>query len=179
MALPEGASGATPSVVIAVRSLKTPIGTVHVAASPHRVVSVELPRPRGDRGLERWVRERFAPSPELPALSAAVTQLREYFAHTRRIFDLALDPAGTEFQRRVWERVQAIPYGETSTYGHIADAIGNAHLARTVGVAVRANPMPIIIPCHRVIGADGSLAGYSGGVRRKIWLLRHEGVLLA
>jgi methylated-DNA-[protein]-cysteine S-methyltransferase len=164
------------SVTIAMRALKTPVGVLQVVASHDAVLSIELPRPRAGRPLERWLEARHG---QTPALQAALTQLREYFAGRRRRFDVPVDPAGTSFQQRVWSAIAAIPFGETTSYGAIAAALGGADKARAVGAAVGANPIPIIIPCHRVIGSDGSLTGYAGGLRMKIWLLRHEGALLA
>jgi methylated-DNA-[protein]-cysteine S-methyltransferase len=161
---------------IAVGSLKTPVGVLQVAASHDAVLSIELPRPRSERPLERWLEARHG---QTPALQAALTQLREYFAGRRRRFDVPVDPAGTHFQQRVWSAVAAIRFGETTSYGAIAADLGGTEKARAVGAAVGANPIPIIIPCHRVIGSDGSLTGYGGGLRMKIWLLRHEGTLLA
>jgi methylated-DNA-[protein]-cysteine S-methyltransferase len=166
-------------ITVAVRVLKTPIGALQVAASAECVLSIALPRRRSEPPIERWLRARFLKRSATPALRAAFVQLREYFAGKRRQFDLPLDPAGTEFQQRVWQMVAAIPYGETVSYGTIAARLGAAQKARAVGAAVGANPIPIIIPCHRVIGTDGALTGYGGGLRMKIWLLRHEGVLLA
>jgi methylated-DNA-[protein]-cysteine S-methyltransferase len=103
-----------------------------------------------------------------------ISQLNEYFQGTRKVFNLPLDPLGTEFQRKVWNKVSAIPFGETSSYGDIANVLGGSKLSRAVGLANGANPIPIIIPCHRVIGSDGSLTGYAGGLERKKWLLNHE-----
>jgi methylated-DNA-[protein]-cysteine S-methyltransferase len=166
-------------VEIAVRLLNTPIGVIAIAASETHVLGIELPRRRAERGFQRSLRQQLLGHRETAVLSAALQQLREYFAGKRRGFDLPIDPAGTAFQRRVWRAVGAIPFGETVAYGAIGAAIGTPQIARAVGAAVRANPIPIVIPCHRVIGADGSLTGYSAGLRRKIWLLRHEGILLA
>jgi methylated-DNA-[protein]-cysteine S-methyltransferase len=164
---------------VCVRTVKTPLGVLRVAASEDSVLSLELPRRRSEPALERWLRSHVPHASETDVLRQALAQLREYFAGKRRQFDLPVDPAGTDFQRRVWEAIAAIPFGETTSYGTIAVALGGASLARAVGAAVGANPIPIIIPCHRVIGADDSLTGYRGGLRMKIWLLRHEGVLLA
>jgi methylated-DNA-[protein]-cysteine S-methyltransferase len=163
---------------ICVRTLKTPVGVLRVAASLERVLSVELPRRRSDPPPERWLRSHLSRAAP-PVLHAALAQLREYFAGKRQQFDVPIDTGGTEFQQRVWRAVASIPFGETTSYGKIAAAFGGPQLARAVGAAVGANPIPIIIPCHRVIGSDGSLTGYGGGLRMKIWLLRHEGVLLA
>ena len=109
-------------------------------------------------------------------LDAAEAQLHEYFARTRRTFDLPLDPRGTAFELRVWAALCTIPYGETRSYGTIAAAIGSPRAARAVGMANHRNPLPILIPCHRVIGADGSLTGYAGGLETKRRLLALEGI---
>ncbi|MFQ5668685.1 MAG: methylated-DNA--[protein]-cysteine S-methyltransferase [Candidatus Binatia bacterium] len=170
---------AAEGIQIFVRPLRTPVGVLQVAASARRVLYIELTRRRSEQPFERWLRGRVLRRAETPALHAALTQLREYFAGRRRAFDVPLDPAGTPFQQRVWQMIAAIPYGQTVSYGEIARDLGNRQVTRAVGAAVGANPIPIIIPCHRVIGADGSLTGYGGGLRMKAWLLRHEGVLLA
>ena len=107
-------------------------------------------------------------------LRAAATQFEEYFRGLRTTFDLPLAPTGTPFQRAAWEVLRTIPFGQTMTYGEQARRLGGANKARAVGAANGRNPLPIIIPCHRVIGADGSLTGFSAGVERKAWLLRHE-----
>ena len=110
-------------------------------------------------------------------LDEAHRQLVEYFAGDRRVFDLPLRPAGTEFQRRVWQLLAAVPWGTTTTYGALAAALGlPAGASRAVGAANGANPIPVILPCHRVVGADGTLTGYAGGLARKALLLRLEGV---
>jgi methylated-DNA-[protein]-cysteine S-methyltransferase len=105
-------------------------------------------------------------------------QLAEYFAGERQDFDLPLAPRGTEFQRRVWEELSRIPYGVTISYAELAHRVGRAGAARAVGRANGTNPIPVVIPCHRVIGADGSLTGYGGGMPLKKALLMLEGVLL-
>jgi methylated-DNA-[protein]-cysteine S-methyltransferase len=102
-------------------------------------------------------------------------QLAEYFAGERREFDLELAPEGTPFERSVWEQLRKIPFGETRSYGEIARAIGHPGSARAVGRANGANPIPIVVPCHRVIGADGSLTGFGGGLENKSRLLELEG----
>ena len=105
-----------------------------------------------------------------------VQQLDEYFARTRTVFTVPIAPEGTTFQRRVWSELQTIPYGETRSYSQLADAIGKRSAMRAVGAANGRNPISIIVPCHRVIGADGTLTGYGGGLPRKSALLRIEGV---
>jgi methylated-DNA-[protein]-cysteine S-methyltransferase len=103
-----------------------------------------------------------------------IVQLMEYFEGKRFIFDLALNPAGTDFQKKVWSKVFGINFGEVVSYGDISKTLGNPKLTRAVGLANGANPITIIIPCHRVIGSNGTLTGYSGGLNRKKWLLNHE-----
>jgi methylated-DNA-[protein]-cysteine S-methyltransferase len=108
-------------------------------------------------------------------LPAAARQLKEYFAGKRREFDLPLRMEGTEFQQRVWRELTKIPFGETRSYGQLAKRLNNPNGSRAVGLANGRNPIAIIVPCHRVIGADGSLTGFGGGIDRKEWLLTHEG----
>jgi methylated-DNA-[protein]-cysteine S-methyltransferase len=108
-------------------------------------------------------------------LPAAARQLKEYFAGKRREFDLPMRMEGTEFQRRVWRELTKIPFGETRSYGQLAKRLNNPNGSRAVGLANGRNPIAIIVPCHRVIGADGSLTGFGGGIDRKEWLLTHEG----
>ena len=103
-----------------------------------------------------------------------VLQLEEYFSGERRSFDLPLDPEGSDFEKQVWMELQQIPFGTTTTYGEIARKLGDPGGSRAVGLANASNPVAIIIPCHRVIGADGGLTGYAGGMHRKRWLLAHE-----
>jgi methylated-DNA-[protein]-cysteine S-methyltransferase len=110
-----------------------------------------------------------------PTLAAAAQQLHDYFSGQRKSFDLPLQPAwGTPFQRAVWQALQRIPYGHTSTYGDIARAIDNPQAVRAVGAAIGQNPHTIVVPCHRVVGANGSLTGFAGGLERKKHLLLHE-----
>ncbi len=109
-----------------------------------------------------------------PVLAEAARQLAEYFAGTRRDFDLPLHGGGTPFQGRVWRALRAIPFGETRTYADIARVLGQPAATRAVGAANGRNPIGIIVPCHRVIGSDGTLTGYAGGLPIKRWLLAHE-----
>lgn len=120
----------------------------------------ELPPPCGDR--------------DDGAFSDVRAQLAEYFAGERTDFDLPLHPVGTEFQLRCWTALRTIPYGSTVSYGEQAVRIGNAKAVRAVGLANGQNPISIVVPCHRVIGANGSLTGYGGGLPAKQWLLSHE-----
>ncbi len=112
--------------------------------------------------------------PDDPLLRSAATQLRRYFAGMDTNFDLPLDLLGTEFQRAVWATLQRIPAGETRAYGDIARALGSPQAVRAVGAAVGRNPISLIVPCHRVVGRDGSLTGYAGGIERKQALLKLE-----
>ena len=105
---------------------------------------------------------------------AVTAELEEYFAGDRTTFDVPMAPEGTPFQRRVWDGLSRIPYGETKTYGQLAAEIADTHLTRAVGSATGRNPLGIVVPCHRLIGADGSLTGYAGGLERKRYLLDLE-----
>jgi methylated-DNA-[protein]-cysteine S-methyltransferase len=124
---------------------------------------------------------RVEPTRDDPLGWKVAEQLREYFAGKRRDFDLPLSPRGTDFQRRVWEALRGIPFGQTRSYGDVAETIA-CRAPRAVGQANRHNPIPIVIPCHRVLAAGGGIGGYAGqwgegdGLDRKRWLLRHEGV---
>jgi methylated-DNA-[protein]-cysteine S-methyltransferase len=113
-----------------------------------------------------------------PILVATERQLAEYFAGRRTAFDLTLDFAGTAFQQKVWQALLTIPFGETRTYAQIARQIGSPTAVRAVGAANGKNPISIVAPCHRVIGSNGKLTGFAGGLDAKAWLLRHEGALL-
>ena len=114
-------------------------------------------------------------SPEDPKVLNVFTQLKEYFNRQRKEFDLQLEILGTDFQKKVWNELKKIPYGETISYGELANRMGDKNLMRAVAAANGANPLPIIIPCHRVLGADGSLTGYGGGLDVKQKLLELEG----
>ncbi|MGG6265093.1 methylated-DNA--[protein]-cysteine S-methyltransferase [Leptolyngbya sp. AN03gr2] len=113
-------------------------------------------------------------STELALFIKAENQLKEYFAHQRQQFDLPLDPVGTPFQKQVWKELSKIPFGETITYGTLANRIGIPTAYRAVGAANGRNPISIVVPCHRVIATNGKMTGYAGGVDRKQWLLKHE-----
>lgn len=144
-----------------------PIGTLTLTAGDDALTGVEFGR------IEYPALEQVPND----LLLETAHRISEYFAGKRRIFDLPLAPGGTEFQRAVWGGLCDIPFGETRSYGDLAAAIGNPGAARAVGMANNRNPISIIIPCHRVIGADGSLVGYGGGLNMKQTLLRLEGVL--
>jgi methylated-DNA-[protein]-cysteine S-methyltransferase len=146
--------------------VETPIGELLVLGTDEAVTEIHF-------GVRRQSR-RFESDGSATALQEAAKQLRAYFAGKLREFDLPLAPKGTEFQRSVWTHLRAIPYGATTTYGAIAHAIGRPSAVRAVGAANGANPIPIVVPCHRVIGASGSLTGFGGGLGVKRWLLDHE-----
>ncbi|MBN9150016.1 MAG: methylated-DNA--[protein]-cysteine S-methyltransferase [Micrococcales bacterium] len=114
-------------------------------------------------------------------LDRAVKQLGEYFAGRRRSFSVPLAARGTPFQHAIWDQLTALGWGEVTTYGELGMGTGRATAGRAVGGAIGANPIPIIVPCHRVLGSDGKITGYSGGrgIPTKLWLLEHEGILLA
>lgn len=148
----------------------TCFGDVAIAADEKGVVAVVIGgRERPIRKGEHWQRR----ASELTDKAAG--QLEEYFSGRRREFDLPIKPRGTDFQQRVWSVLQRIPYGETRCYRQQAEALGNPRAIRAVAQANSANPLPVIIPCHRVIGADGSLTGYVGGLEMKARLLTLEG----
>lgn len=107
-------------------------------------------------------------------LLSVVTQLKEYFSKTRTEFQLNLNPEGTQFQKKVWKQLETIPFGKTTSYQKMANSLGDPKVIRAAASANGKNPIAIIIPCHRVIGSDGSLTGYAGGLHRKKWLLAHE-----
>lgn len=160
------------------RSLESPIGRLELAATPRGICLLEfhdrrsLPTTR--RKLEARHNGPLVPG-DSPHLDAAERQLGEYFAGERRAFDLELDLMGTPFQRRVWRALTEIPYGETESYGGLAARIDKPGGSRAVGRANGANVVAIVLPCHRVVQADGKLRGYGGGLWRKQWLLEHEG----
>ncbi len=118
--------------------------------------------------------ETFGPRVEPAAFAKTTEQLTAYFGGDLTVFDLELRPLGTPFQQRVWDALRDIPYGETVTYGELAETLGQPTASRAVGLANGKNPISIVVPCHRVIGADGSLTGYGGGLARKQWLLDFE-----
>jgi len=127
---------------------------------------------------DRWLGQQPDWRRDSAPFKVVIEQLREYFDGKRRVFDLPLAPVGTAFQQRVWTALLEIPFGVTTRYGELATRLGDAKASRAVGLANGRNPISIVVPCHRVIGANGNLTGYAGGLERKEWLLRHEGALL-
>ena len=157
--------------MILCRRIDSPVGPLMLAADDHALRHIEFrdnchPADRRDwHGGDNEV------------LQAAQQQLGEYFAGRRRVFDLPLAPVGTEFQRTVWQALADIPYSNTISYAQLAQRLGNPNGTRAVGAANGRNPLPIVLPCHRVIGADGGLTGFGGGLPTKEFLLRLEGAL--
>ena len=150
--------------------MDSPIGELRIVEQDGAITAIEFSplrdhdgRPRGDR------------SDASPVLVETVRQLRAYFDRDLKEFDLPLAPAGSDFQKSVWAQLLLIGYGDTASYGEIAHRLGKSNAAsRAVGLANGSNPIPIVIPCHRVIGADGTLTGYAGGIERKQTLLELE-----
>jgi len=152
------------------KEMESPVGKLKLIASAHALVAVLWEQERADR-------VKLDPpklAPEQPILVEAERQLIEYFAHKRTEFDLPLKPNGSEFQKKVWRALREIPFGQTRSYHDLAKAIGSASASRAVGLANGKNPLSIIVPCHRVIGSDGSLTGFAGGLQAKAALLALE-----
>ena len=149
-------------------TMTSPVGTLTLTAEDGKLTRLHMDG------------QRHAPDPspdwerDDDGLAAVVEQLEAYFAGSRETFDVPLALAGTDFQRRVWEGLLEIPYGETMSYGELARRVGRPGASRAVGLANGRNPVAIIVPCHRVIGANGTMTGYGGGLDRKVWLLDHE-----
>jgi methylated-DNA-[protein]-cysteine S-methyltransferase len=155
---------------LASTTMESPVGPLTIVASDAGVRAVLWPTdtpkrvPLGD----------VQPVDDHPVLSKAVQQLGEYFAGSRQDFDLPLDATGTDFQRSAWSALRTIPFGTTVSYGEQAERMGDKRKARAVGAANGRNPISIIVPCHRVVGSNGSLTGFAGGIDTKDWLLTHE-----
>ena len=115
--------------------------------------------------------------PESEVINQCINELDEYFAKSRKVFEVAIELVGTDFEKRVWQELRKIPFARTISYKQLALKFGDINKSRAVGRANSRNRIPLIIPCHRVIGEDGSLTGFAGGVERKAWLLKHEGTL--
>lgn len=163
-----------PAVVAVSRSIASPVGILTLSASPHGLTGVQF---------ENDIVERFVVADSFSAkereqaaryLEIVEAQLGEYFARQRTVFALKLDLFGTPFQVEVWNSLARIPYGETTSYGQQAKWVGRPAAVRAVGGANGRNPVAIVLPCHRVVGANGSLTGFGGGLERKTWLLEHE-----
>lgn len=149
-------------------TIDSPVGRLTLAASASALHAIEFESNRHPQRREDWIADDTA------LLRRAALQLQEYFEGRRQTFELPLAPQGTDFQRAAWQALAAIPFGETRSYAHQAAALGKPTATRAVGAANGRNPLPIVLPCHRVIGANGALTGFGGGVEVKRWLLAHE-----
>lgn len=149
-------------------TFQSPIGPLWLVSNGSQLCGLYM----GDEQPDHAADARHDPAP----FRDVVDQLQAYFSGQRKNFDLPLAPTGTAFQKTVWQALCGIPYGQTISYGELAQRIGNPKACRAVGLANGRNPISIIVPCHRVIGANGTLTGYGGGLPRKRWLLQHEGV---
>jgi methylated-DNA-[protein]-cysteine S-methyltransferase len=160
--------------------IDSPIGPLSLVAADGILTGLYLAAPRSGSARHEPAAEVLGPAadPASEPFSVAADQLAAYFAGRLTEFSLPLAPAGTPFQRRVWAALQAIPYGQTWSYGQLASKIGNPAAVRAVGLANGRNPIAVVIPCHRVIGSDGSLTGYGGGLDRKRFLLDLEANVL-
>nr|AQQ74645.1 hypothetical protein [uncultured bacterium] len=150
----------------------SPVGCLRLVSCGDELVGIRFAT--GRDGRRRDIAEQNLVAGSSSVIERARVQLEEYFRGERRDFDLPLAPRGTEFQRRVWQRLRGIEYGSTTTYGALAHELGNSKASRAVGLANGSNPIPIVIPCHRVIGADGTLTGFGGGLPVKSALLELE-----
>lgn len=156
-----------------VRTIDTPLGQMLAVASSQGIERLEFDR--DDEPAER-PHERSDESAQAQRhLDELAIELSEYFAGKRTAFSVRVNPPGSDFEKRAWQFLRSIPFGQTRSYGQQARAISGINAARAVGGANGRNPIAIVIPCHRVIGADGSLTGFASGLHRKEWLLRHEG----
>ncbi len=153
-------------------AMASPIGELTILATEEAVVAIRWDHEPFDAHLTGDVVD--VPHGEHAVLDEAVRQLDEYFDGARLEFDLPLEPNGTPFQRQAWTALQGIPFGETISYGEQARRLGGRNKSRAVGAANGRNPIPIVVPCHRVIGANGHLTGFGGGLDVKAWLLDHE-----
>jgi methylated-DNA-[protein]-cysteine S-methyltransferase len=155
--------------------IDSPVGLLILKSEGEALTGIYMSGPYMDApsqmpaDLHRWTHD-----PAAAPLRETARQLEEYFAGERHDFDLPLRFDGTDFQKRAWRNLLDIPYGKTRSYGEQAERIGNPKASRAVGLANGRNPIPIVVPCHRVIGANGSLTGFGGGLARKRWLLAHE-----
>lgn len=159
--------------MITCRRIDSPVGPLMLASDDDGLRYIEFRENRHPADHADWH------GGDSPLLQAAEAQLGEYFAGTRRTFDLPLAPRGTDFQLAVWRELAVIPFGQTMSYAQLAQRVGNTQAMRAVGAANGRNPLPIVLPCHRVIGADGALVGFGGGLPVKQFLLRLEGALPA
>lgn len=156
--------------------LETPIGVLHIVATPKGVAQIDFVSAKRGRGRSGKASDTESAKRARTHIANAIRQIREYFSGRRKDFDLPLDLHGTPNQQMVWQGLLEIPFGKTVSYGELADHIGSPRAARAVGTACGRNPVPVIVPCHRVIGSTGGLHGYGGGLWRKKFLLELEGI---
>ena len=161
---------------VSVITMPSPIGELTVAASD---LGVRFVMWEADHRFHPGAGGGASPPARLGLLAEAVSQLEEYFRGDRTDFDVPLDPQGTPFQHTAWLALRQIPYGSTISYGEQARSLGDPNKARAVGAANGRNPIGIIVPCHRVVGSNGSLTGFAGGLGAKAWLLDHERQMVA
>lgn len=152
------------------KEMESPVGKLKLVASANALIAVLWERERPNRVKLAMLQH----DPQQPILIETERQLREYFAGTRNQFDLPLEPTGTEFQKKVWRALQEIPFGQTRSYLDLAKSIGSAKAVRAVGAANGKNPLSIVVPCHRIVGANGTLTGFAGGLEAKAKLLALE-----
>ena len=155
---------------------KSPLGIVEIIGDNKAIQSIKILEENHLSNQEKiWVKAAFENPNNTPVLlRKCITQLQEYFDGTRTSFDLYLNPIGTSFQKKVWRELLNIPFGKTRTYLEQSKLLGDPKAIRAVASANGKNPLWIVVPCHRIIGSDGSLTGYAGGLWRKQWLLNHE-----
>lgn len=151
--------------------VQSPLGRLEITAKDGKIVGLDIE-------CDGHLSHDGHAEKKSPVLATAAKQLSEYFAGKRRNFGVPLHMTGTTFQKSVWEQLSNIPFGEVRSYGDVGQSTGRATAGRAVGGAVGANPIPIIVPCHRVLASDGRITGYSGGngISTKVWLLDHEGI---
>jgi methylated-DNA-[protein]-cysteine S-methyltransferase len=157
-------------MTLSYKEIDSPVGKLKIVASARTLVAVEWEV----KSAKRKRYDAAALDPQQPILRETERQLGEYFAGARTRFDLPLEAHGSEFEKKVWRALRRIPYGKTRSYLDLAKAIGSPNACRAVGAANSRNPLPIVVPCHRVIGANGKLTGFTGGLARKAMLLAHE-----
>jgi methylated-DNA-[protein]-cysteine S-methyltransferase len=153
----------------------TPLGTMFALAEEDFITRLDFV----DAKYAKPIAPDWEEAPHAPPLKACIAQVTAYFETGRRDFDLPLKPRGTDFQQRVWAQIARVPFGKTITYSELARRAGAEGSSRAAGAATGRNPIGIVVPCHRIVGADGSLTGYAGGLERKTRLLELEGVLQA
>jgi len=163
--------------MLAYDQFETPHGTMLITATPKGLAGVYFKGQKHFPKQRRWQRD-WERNPGHPVLRQARRELAQYFTGRRKRFDVALDPQGTVFQRSIWKAIAKVGFGKTLTYGEVAKRAGHPGSARAAGAATGRNPLSIIVPCHRIVGSDGSLTGYAGGLNRKRALLSLEGAVL-